>query len=44
MAYFDTEEIMTTYQKSAEAIATLTVEQYRVTQENGTERPGLASC
>jgi peptide-methionine (R)-S-oxide reductase len=40
MANFDTEEIMTTYQKSAEAIATLTAEQYRVTQENGTERPG----
>ncbi|AEQ10124.1 peptide-methionine (R)-S-oxide reductase MsrB [Brucella melitensis] len=28
------------YQKSAEAIAKLSAEQYRVTQENGTERPG----
>ncbi len=28
------------YQKSAEAIARLSAEQYRVTQENGTERPG----
>ena len=28
------------YQKSAEAIARLTPEQYRVTQESGTERPG----
>ncbi|MEO8938586.1 MAG: peptide-methionine (R)-S-oxide reductase MsrB [Burkholderiaceae bacterium] len=31
---------MTTYEKSAEAIARLTPEQYRVTQESGTERPG----
>ena len=28
-----------TYQKTDEAIANLTPEQYRVTQENGTERP-----
>ncbi|EEY02778.1 peptide-methionine (R)-S-oxide reductase MsrB [Brucella neotomae] len=28
------------YQKSAEAIAKLSAEQYQVTQENGTERPG----
>lgn len=28
------------YQKSAEAIAKLSAEQYRVTQENGTERLG----
>jgi peptide-methionine (R)-S-oxide reductase len=31
---------MTTYQKSAEALAALSPEQYRVTQRNGTERPG----
>jgi peptide-methionine (R)-S-oxide reductase len=31
---------MSTYQKSIDAIAALTAEQYRVTQENGTERPG----
>ncbi len=31
---------MKTYQKSADAIAALDAEQYRVTQENGTERPG----
>jgi peptide-methionine (R)-S-oxide reductase len=31
---------MNTYQKSAEAIAALTEEQYRVTQKNGTEHPG----
>lgn len=30
---------MTTYAKSAEALARLTPEEYRVTQENGTERP-----
>ncbi len=28
------------YQKTAEALAKLTPEQYRITQENGTERPG----
>jgi peptide-methionine (R)-S-oxide reductase len=32
--------IMTTYQKSAEALAALSPEQYRVTQQNGTEHPG----
>ena len=31
---------MTTYQKSEDAIAALTAEQHRVTQQNGTERPG----
>lgn len=31
---------MTRYRKSQSAIAALTQEQYRVTQENGTERPG----
>ena len=31
---------MTDYRKSPEAIARLTPEQYRVTQESGTERPG----
>ncbi|MEO1081831.1 MAG: peptide-methionine (R)-S-oxide reductase MsrB [Pseudomonadota bacterium] len=31
---------MKTYQKSADAIAALDAEQYRVTQENGTELPG----
>ena len=31
---------MTKYHKSAEVIATLNSEQYRVTQENGTEHPG----
>ena len=31
---------MKTYQKSADAIAKLEAEQYRVTQESGTEQPG----
>jgi peptide-methionine (R)-S-oxide reductase len=31
---------MATYEKTTEAVARLTPEQYRVTQENGTERPG----
>lgn len=31
---------MSLYSKSAEAIAALNPEQYRVTQESGTERPG----
>ena len=31
---------MTIYQKSEEAIAALTPEQFRVTQKNGTEHPG----
>ncbi len=31
---------MTAYEKSDAAIANLSAEQYRVTQENGTERPG----
>jgi peptide-methionine (R)-S-oxide reductase len=32
--------VMNQYQKHPDAIATLTPEQYRVTQESGTERPG----
>ncbi|MCK8463023.1 peptide-methionine (R)-S-oxide reductase MsrB [Aliiroseovarius sp. S1339] len=31
---------MSTYKKTADAITKLSPEQYRVTQENGTERPG----
>jgi peptide-methionine (R)-S-oxide reductase len=31
---------MTTYRKTPEAVAALTPEQYRVTQQNATERPG----
>lgn len=31
---------MAEYRKTPEAVAALTPEQYRVTQENGTERPG----
>ena len=31
---------MSTYQKTADALARLTAEQHRVTQQNGTERPG----
>lgn len=34
------QKVMTTYQKSADAISALTKEQYRVTQESGTERAG----
>lgn len=33
-------KVMTIYQKSADAISALTKEQYRVTQESGTERSG----
>jgi peptide-methionine (R)-S-oxide reductase len=31
---------MGTYRKTAEAVAALSPEQYRITQQNGTERPG----
>lgn len=31
---------MPTYRKTAEAVSALSPEQYRVTQQNGTERPG----
>jgi peptide-methionine (R)-S-oxide reductase len=36
----DTEKRMPTYQKTPEALARLTPEQYRVTQRSGTEHPG----
>ncbi len=34
---------MTTYKKTKDAIAALSPEEYRVTQENGTERPGTGA-
>jgi peptide-methionine (R)-S-oxide reductase len=34
------ENSMKTYEKSENAVANLTPEQYRVTQQGGTERPG----
>jgi len=37
------EEIMAVYEKSEAAIASLSPEQYRVTQQSGTERPGTGA-
>lgn len=34
---------MTDYRKTDEAVAALSPEQYRVTQQNGTERPGTGA-
>jgi len=34
---------MTTYRKTAEAVSALTPDQYRVTQESATERPGTGA-
>lgn len=34
---------MTNYRKSDEAVAALTLEQFRITQKNGTERPGTGA-
>ncbi len=34
---------MADYRKTAEAVAALTAEQHRVTQQNGTERPGTGA-
>ena len=35
---------MADYRKTAEAVSRLTPEQYRVTQQNGTEAPGTGAC
>jgi peptide-methionine (R)-S-oxide reductase len=37
------ETFMTTYKKSADALSRLTPEQFRVTQQNGTERAGTGA-
>src|SRR5512145_409273 len=37
------ETYMLEYRRTPEAVATLTPEQYRVTQESGTERPGTGT-
>jgi peptide-methionine (R)-S-oxide reductase len=37
------ETVMTQYRKTQEALAALTPEQYRVTQQNATERPGTGA-
>jgi peptide-methionine (R)-S-oxide reductase len=41
--YPSTEHVMTEYRKTPEAVAALTPEQYRVTQESGTERAGTGA-
>jgi peptide-methionine (R)-S-oxide reductase len=37
------EDQVAAYRKSAEAVSRLTLERYRVTQQNGTEAPGTGA-